>query len=206
MKYQVIFLFIAFSVGAMAYALSNNFFGLGDINAPLVTGTLHLGIKASVSWLIIGIGLIIAFGVPTYFLVSASLSKIVNWSSFMSKFGGWIILISALNAFSEELIYRGALISVSENNLVTWQIALLSAVIFSLAHIKGQANGTLVLIGSAIIGWCLAYSVLQTHGLFWAWFIHFTQDIFIFSALIAGMANKKLERHIGYAAAPQLNR
>lgn len=194
MKYQAAFLLIAFTVVATAYALSNSFLGLGDINAPFEIGVLNLEVNPLVSWTVVGISLVIAFGIPTYFLVSSSLSKVVHWPSFLSKFGGWILFISALNAFSEELVYRGALITISEQHLTSWQTALLSAVIFSLAHIKGQTNGVLILMGSAIVGWCLAYSVLQTHGLFWAWCIHFTQDIFIFAAFIANMSNKSIEK------------
>jgi hypothetical protein len=36
------------------------------------------------------------------------------------------------------------------------------------------------------MGWLLAKSMQETHGLFWAWFIHFLQDVWIFSFLAIG--------------------
>jgi len=50
MKYQAAFLLIAFTVVATAYALSNSFLGLGDINAPFEIGVLNLEVNPLVSW------------------------------------------------------------------------------------------------------------------------------------------------------------
>ena len=36
------------------------------------------------------------------------------------------------------------------------------------------------------LGWLLARSMVETRGLFWAWFIHFCQDVIIFSFLAIG--------------------
>ena len=95
---------------------------------------------------------------------------------------------------SEELIYRGVLLNGTHNYLAPWQIAALSALLFSVAHIRGQASGWFVIAGSAVVGWFLAISVLQSHGLFWAWCIHFLQDIVIFTAFVASAANPTFKR------------
>lgn len=34
------------------------------------------------------------------------------------------------------------------------------------------------------MGWLLAKSMLETGGFFWAWLIHFLQDILIFSFIL----------------------
>jgi len=33
------------------------------------------------------------------------------------------------------------------------------------------------------LGWLLAKSIAETEGMFWAWFIHFLQDLIIFGGL-----------------------
>jgi hypothetical protein len=37
---------------------------------------------------------------------------------------------------------------------------------------------------AAFIGWFLSKSMIETQGFFWAWFIHFLQDVVIYFALI----------------------
>jgi membrane protease YdiL (CAAX protease family) len=124
-------------------------------------------------------------------LVARSLSKVGNWRLFLKKYGIWIVILASLNSFSEELIYRGSLITVMEGDFPHWFIAIISGIVFMLAHIKGQVKGLFVLLGSAFIGWCLAYVVLQTQGLFWAWAIHFIQDLLIFSAFLVNTKQSK---------------
>ena len=36
---------------------------------------------------------------------------------------------------------------------------------------------------AGFLGWLLAKSVAETQGVFWAWFIHFQQDVLIFAGL-----------------------
>lgn len=45
---------------------------------------------------------------------------------------------------------------------------------------------------AGLLGWLLAKSVVETNGIFWAWFIHFVQDIVIFSAFVMAAANTAL--------------
>jgi len=160
-------------------------FGLGLISAPVQAEVLGLAHIADFSWLQLGCMLTLGFALATYVLVSTSLRGVANWVEFIRKFGLWIIVLAAVNALSEELIYRGAVVSVAEGRLGSSDIALLSAVLFALAHIRGQAAGIAVIAGSAVVGWCLAHAVLQTHGLFVAWCVHFAQDMVIFAGFIA---------------------
>ena len=50
---------------------------------------------------------------------------------------------------------------------------------------------------AGLLGWLLAKSVLETSGIFWAWLIHFLQDVVIYSAFIMAAANKELHRTRG---------
>jgi membrane protease YdiL (CAAX protease family) len=63
------------------------------------------------------------------------------------------------------------------------KIFLISAVIFGLAHIKGMPNGFIGVILAGLLGYILSKSVHETNGIFWAWFIHFLQDVIIIGSL-----------------------
>jgi uncharacterized protein len=63
-------------------------------------------------------------------------------------------------------------------------IMLISAIAFGAPHLRGMPNGLIGAVMAGFLGWLLAKSVLETHGIFWAWFIHFLQDVVIFSAFI----------------------
>ncbi len=54
------------------------------------------------------------------------------------------------------------------------------AAFFGFAHYYGMPNGIVGVLMAGVLGWLLGKSMLETRGLFWAWFIHFCQDILIF--------------------------
>lgn len=192
-RYQSSFFVLAVLVAVLANSLatqgSGQVFDIGALASPIQAEAFGFAPMDAISWLQLGSLLTLCFGLATWVLVSASLRRIANWSILLRRFGLWVIVLSAVNALSEELIYRGALIAVAQGFLGPSQIALLSAVLFALAHVRGQASGFAVVAGSAVVGWCLAHAVLQTHGLFWAWCVHFVQDIVFFLAFIAVRAN-----------------
>lgn len=47
---------------------------------------------------------------------------------------------------------------------------------------------------AGLMGWLLAKSVAETNGIFWAWTIHFLQDVVIISALALAAAANVPER------------
>lgn len=195
-RYQTSFFVLAVVVAALANSLatqgSGQVFGIGALASPIQAEAFGFAYMDGASWLLLGGLLTLVFGLATLALVSASLRGIANWPEFLRKFGLWVIVLSAANALSEELIYRGAIVAVAQELLDPTQIALLSAGLFALAHVRGQASGIAVVAGSAVVGWFLAHAVLQTHGLFWAWCAHFVQDIVIFFAFLAATANPPL--------------
>jgi membrane protease YdiL (CAAX protease family) len=195
-RYQTSFFVLAVVVAVLANSLatqgSGQVFGIGALASPIQAEAFGFTHMDGASWLQLGSLLTLGLGLATLALVSASLRGIANWPEFLRRFGLWVIVLSAINALSEELLYRGAIVAVARGLLEPTQIALLSAVLFALAHVRGQASGIAVVAGSAVVGWCLAHAVLQTHGLFWAWCAHFIQDIVIFFAFIAATANPPL--------------
>lgn len=59
-------------------------------------------------------------------------------------------------------------------------IALISAIIFGVAHFSGMPHGLIGMLKAGLLGWFLAKSVIEKQGIFWAWSIHFIQDVVIY--------------------------
>jgi membrane protease YdiL (CAAX protease family) len=106
----------------------------------------------------------------------------VDWSLLQ---GGifWILLFSLTNSFGEEMIYRVGLVSPLQGLVSPTIIFLISALIFGLAHINGMPSGIVGIALAGILGFILAKSIFETQGFFWAWLIHFLQDVVIIGSL-----------------------
>lgn len=94
------------------------------------------------------------------------------------------IVFALTNAFVEESITRLGVVVVLKNTIKIRWIPIISGVIFGTAHYWGNPGGFFGVLMAGFLGWLLAKSILETKGIFWAWFIHFLQDIIIFSALL----------------------
>jgi len=66
------------------------------------------------------------------------------------------------------------------------QSLLLMAVYFGVGHFYGVPYGVIGVLMAAFLGWILGKSMLETRGLWWAWLIHFVQDVLIFAFLAIG--------------------
>lgn len=91
-----------------------------------------------------------------------------------------VLLLAAMNAFSEEFSYRAALLATLREPLGPGQALWLSALFFGLGHYYGVPYGVVGVVMATFLGWLLGKAMLETKGLFWAWFIHFLQDVWIF--------------------------
>lgn len=97
-----------------------------------------------------------------------------------------ILLCAALNAFNEEVTYKASFLSVLESEVGKTQSLLLMAAYFGILHFYGVPYGIVGVLLAAFLGWILGKSMLETRGMFWAWFIHFWQDVWIFSFMVIG--------------------
>lgn len=97
-----------------------------------------------------------------------------------------VLLTAALNSFNEEMTYKASFLSVLVNVVGKQQSLLLMAVYFGALHFYGVPYGITGVLMATFLGWLLGKSMLETRGLFWAWFIHFLQDVFIFTFLAIG--------------------
>jgi membrane protease YdiL (CAAX protease family) len=97
-----------------------------------------------------------------------------------------VFLFAAMNAFSEEVSYRSSLISTSEDAVGSRQAIWLSAAFFGIGHFYGVPYGIIGVLMAGFLGWFLGKAMVETRGLFWPWFIHFVQDVLIFSFMAVG--------------------
>lgn len=141
------------------------------------------GIKKGDSWLKTGISLSIVISTVTgIFMYFQLKGQAIDYSTLKTGVL-WIIFFSLTNSFSEEMIYRvginGPLYGLLTPNIVF----LISAIIFGAAHYQGMPNGIIGVILAGLLGYVLSKSVQETNGIFWAWLIHFLQDVIIIGSL-----------------------
>jgi len=63
-------------------------------------------------------------------------------------------------------------------------IPFVSAILFGSVHYWGSPGGILGVLVAGFLGWFLTKSILETKGIFWAWWIHFLQDVIIITAIL----------------------
>jgi hypothetical protein len=98
-----------------------------------------------------------------------------------------ILFYAALNAFNEEITYRAPMLATLEPVGGSKQALWMSAYFFGIAHYFGTRGGIVGGILSIFMGWILGKGMLETRGLFWAWWIHFLSDIAIFFFLTVAL-------------------
>ena len=92
-----------------------------------------------------------------------------------------ILFYAALNAFHEEMTYRAPMLATLEPVLGSTQGVWMAAVLFGTAHYYGM--GLVGAVLSVFMGWLLGKAMVETRGLFWAWWIHFLSDVVIFTVI-----------------------
>jgi membrane protease YdiL (CAAX protease family) len=184
--YQVILLLITGVSLLTTYILNREnfltYFSFGQISIP-GNELKVFGIKQGDSWLKTGLSLcVVITGVTVVFMYFQLKKTDVDWSILPNGIF-WIVLYSLTNSFGEEMIYRMGLVSPLQGLLTPTKLFLISAVIFGLAHINGMPSGIIGIALAGILGFVLAKSVFETQGFFWAWLIHFLQDLVIIGSL-----------------------
>ncbi len=184
--YQIMLFSLAVISIIITYFLNKNnfklYFSIGNISSKATELTLF-GIKNGDSWLKTGVLLSIFISLGTcvfmYFPLSQSQPDFTNFGfAFL-----WIILYSLTNSLAEEMIFRMGIVSPLAGIIEPKYIYMISAILFGLPHLAGMPSGFVGAIMAGILGYVLSKSMYETQGVFWAWFIHFIQDIIIFSVL-----------------------
>jgi uncharacterized protein len=185
-NYQLILLIITVIFLAINYLVSTNsfvsYFRVGNINAP-TTELKIFGIGANDGWLKTGISLSVFISLATATFMYFQLKHMhINWA-LLQKGIFWILLFALTNSFAEEMIYRMGTVAPLKGLLQPTAIFLISSVLFGLPHLFGMPSGLLGATMAGVLGFVLAKSMYETNGIFWAWFIHFLQDVIIIGVL-----------------------
>jgi hypothetical protein len=161
------------------------FLAKGDTKA-VAEPVRWLGIAAGERWNKLGplFALIISAGTLTFLILAGRppLDLVIRALPFLPA----ILTAAALNAFNEEMTYKASFLSVLEDVVGKHQSLWLMAAYFGIGHYYGVPYGIIGVIMAGFLGWFLGKSMLETRGLWWAWFIHFWQDVLIFSFLAIG--------------------
>jgi hypothetical protein len=161
------------------------FLAKGDTSAA-VEPVSWMGIKEGERWHKLGplFALIISSGTLAFLILAGRppLDLVVKALPFLPA----ILIAAALNAFNEEMTYKASFLSVLEDVVGRHQSLWLMAAYFGLGHYYGVPYGVIGVLMAGFLGWFLGKSMLETRGLWWAWFIHFWQDVLIFSFLAIG--------------------
>ena len=193
LKYQLLLLGVSMLVLFAIYLVNEaHFFAFlapGNIVAP-AKGVAWLGIEEGESWLGLGTSLSFFITLATSTFVYLQFRKSGGDIKRLVPYLPWVLLFSLTNSFSEEVVYRLGIIVPLFGIIDTPYILLISAVAFGAPHLRGMPNGIVGALMAGLLGWLLAKSVIETNGIFWAWFIHFLQDIVIFSAFVMAAVNK----------------
>lgn len=162
------------------------YFKKGDISAKIIPEPI-VGItpKPTENWFHFGRNFSILISVVTavviYFQVIGENKISINNVLTVLPFS---IVFALSNSFVEESLTRLGVVVVLKDKLKDNTIPLISALIFGMVHYWGSPGGFVGVLVAGFLGWLLAKSILETKGIFWAWLIHFMQDVIIFSALL----------------------
>lgn len=158
------------------------YFSLGH-PASIAEELKWMGIKKNDSWLQTGLSLSLIISIVTGIFMYVQIKQSdVNWSLLSSGLL-WIILFSLSNSFAEEMIFRMGIVSPLKGLLSPLLIFTISAVLFGIPHFAGMPNGIIGATMAGVLGFVLAKSLNETQGFFWAWWIHFLQDVLIIGGL-----------------------
>jgi len=169
----------------LGYKRREFFLVRGRLDAP-VEPVRWLGVDRPISWTRFGtiLSLAISLGLLLFLLTAGTLSLSSLGSLF--PYLPWVVLFSASNAFGEEMTYRASLLTPLDPAVGKQHSLLLTATLFGVWHFYGVPYGVVGVLMAGLLGWLLGKSMLETRGFFWAWLIHFIQDILIFSFMAVG--------------------
>ncbi len=157
----------------------------GDTSA-LVEPVGWMGIKPGERWNTVGrnFAFILSLGTLTFLILAGRppLDLALRAVPYLPA----ILIAAMLNAFNEEITYKASFLSVLEDVVGRRQALWLMAAYFGIGHYYGVPYGVVGVLMAGFLGWFLGKSMLETRGLWWAWFIHFIQDVLIFCFLAIG--------------------
>jgi membrane protease YdiL (CAAX protease family) len=170
---------------ALGFQRKDAFLVRGQLDAP-ITPVKWLGFPRPESWTSFGTKWIVFLSIGMVVLLS--LFGTVHRQQLVEALGLWpvILLLSALNAFNEEVTYRSALLAPLVPAVGARSALWIVAVLFAVMHYYSAVNGVTGVLLTIFMGWMLTKAMLETRGFFWPWLLHFSQDVIIFWFIAGG--------------------
>ena len=163
------------------------YFRKGNLSADILPEPF-MGIqpKESENWIHLGRNFSIIISVVTtiviYFQLIGGNGISIGTMVSMLPFS---IVFALSNSFVEESITRLGVVVVLKDAVKDRTIPFVSALLFGSIHYWGNPGGILGVLVAGFLGWFLTKSILETKGIFWAWWIHFLQDVIIITAILS---------------------
>ena len=176
---------IIFVLALLRYKRKDFFLVKGQLDAP-IRPVKWLGFPKPDPWTRFGgqFAIYISLGTLIFLILGGrpSPSTVVQMLPLLPA----ILLLAAMNAFNEEMTYRSSLLAPLEPVLGYKHSLGITAIFFGIGHFYGVPYGVLGVIMASFLGWLMGKAMLETRGFLWAWFIHFLQDVLIFSFMAIG--------------------
>lgn len=144
-----------------------------------------LGIKATDTWRSTGIQFAIVVTIATAVFIYLNVLNSTFPVDRLIAALPFALIFAVTNAFVEEALTRFGIVVPLYGVMPPGTIYIVSALVFGIPHYFGTPGGVLGAIMAGFMGWLLAKSMVETRGVWWAWFIHFLQDVVILTAVIA---------------------
>lgn len=167
------------------------YFRVGDINAVAVP-IKWLGIGPGTHWKKLGsyLALILTSGTLLFMIIGLASQKAFQLTGTYFSLWPLAALFSVTNAWSEEIFTRFTIVMGFSGKIRPDLRYWISAAVFGIPHYFGMPGGIIGTLMAGFLGWLLAKSIYETKGIFWAWMIHFVQDVVIFSAMMMMLLSK----------------
>lgn len=173
------------ALSLLGYSRRQFFLTRGDLKAP-ITPVRWLGFPKPDPWTRFGGQFAIYISLGTLiFLILGGRPTAAQISGLLPLLP-MVLLFAIMNAFNEEMTYRSSLLAGLENVVGARQAVWIAAVFFGIGHYFGVPYGIVGVLMATFLGWILGKAMVETRGFFWAWFIHFLQDVMIFSFMAIG--------------------
>lgn len=163
------------------------YFRKGNISASILPEPI-VGInpKPTENWLQFGRNFAVIISIVTAIVIYFQLIKNSSVSIVpVLKVLPFSLLFALVNSFVEESVTRFGVVVALDGVFSNKVIPFISAAIFGSVHYFGNPGGITGVLVAGFLGWLLCKSILEIKGIFWAWFIHFLQDVIIFSAILS---------------------
>jgi hypothetical protein len=154
----------------------------GNVSAMAEPSKL-IGMKKPEPWIRVGSVFAVIFSAGTVAFVLLSSRPSIDMLMRVLPLIPVAVVIAVVNSFNEEFTLRAAPLSELVSAVGKEQALLMTTVFFGLGHFYGIPPNLIGVALAGFLGWFLGKSILETRGFFWAWFIHFVQDVFVFTFL-----------------------